>query len=511
MTYILSKLYCFFIVVGCDYDDLYDRLFSSYPRIVEVNAQYVSRSALLAFASYPRLELKTIDMELKCAGKRLLLPLLGRCPYLTSLTLSGQFWRKTDEDVRVIVERCPLLNTLCLAGSSEVTDLSISYISLLEHLAELDISALYSVDTDGPGVTSEGLQSLVKARPSILVLKCKIEEGCVDTLLRRVGIYCMSLTVLHVKTGSEIYAATHGAVIALIQGCPLLQELDLDEYSPSDDVLYALAECCPRLMGLNTFLYEPAGFTDRGLVALSRGCPGLTQLHMHDAAGITDEAIMSFAEHCRKLESIALSNNRLVTSEAMCALLKANPGITAMEVSECTLLDDNVILTIAQYCPRVKLLSMFSCQRLSIESLYTLARSCRSLHEVSIADSTITDAFISLLTQYSKGLKSIDLSECPNITEHTLVTLLESGKHLTHIYIDECALYAIDKLCRYYESTDRDPGTHTRQQPSQGWLTRLYESIHDWIVSATRPRREGRVGVAYYVNLWRAHRRAPWS
>ena len=507
----MSHLFCFFIVVGYDYDDLYDRLYSSYPNLVEVNAQHVSRRALLAFASYPRLKLKTIDMELKCTGKRSLLPLLGRCPYLTSLTLSGQFWSKTDEDVRVIVERCPLLNRLCLAGSSEITDLSLSYMSSLEHLIELDISLLNSVDTDGPGMTSACLQGLVKSRPSIQVLKCVIEEGDIDSFLRHVGIYCMSLRVLVVKTGSEVYAASHAAVIALIQGCPLLEELDLDEYSPNDDVLYALAECCSRCMRLDTFLYEPAAFTDQGLIALSRGCPGLTQLHLHDAADITDVAIMSFAEHCHRLDSFALSNNRLVTSAAMCSLLRANPSITAIDVCECALLDDTFLLTIAQYCPKVKLLTIFSCQSLSIELLYTLARSCRSLQEVSISDSTITDAFIDLLLQYSKGLQSVYLSECPSITEHTLAILLQSGKHLTHIYIDECALYAIDKLSRYYESTDRDPSTLTEQHSSQGWLTRIYESIYNWIVSATRSRREGRVGVAYYVNLWRAHRRAPWS
>lgn len=443
-------------------------------------------------------------MELESAGNESLVKFFGCCPNLINFTLSGDYWSLADEDVGVIVERCPLLYKLCLMGLSEITDLSLSYISSLVNLVELDISSLEIIDTDSSGMTSDGLQSLVKARPSIQVLKCNIEEGDVDSFLECVGTHCTHLRVLVVETGEEIAGAEHAAVIALVQGCPLLEELDIDEYSPNDDVLYTLSEHCPRLKRIDTYKYESAAFTDLGLIAMSRGCPDLTQLHLHDAPDIADATILSFAEHCHKLDSFALSNNQLITSPAMCALLKANPGITAIEVTSCTLIDDKLILAIAQHCPKVKLLRVLGCQRSSAESLYTLARGCRSLVDIFIVNSTITDAFVDILTHHCMRLRTIYLSDCPNITERTLATLLESGKHLTSIVISFCALYVNDTLYQFGICKPRPASISRTLQRGLSWL---YHSIYEWII---RPARRD-LRVSSFIRLSRAHRRAPWE
>ena len=503
-----------------NYDGLYSRLFSSYPCLVEVSAHSVSNDALLAFGTYPRLELKTLNMELKVIENNNLIRFFGCWPSLTSLTLSGHYGGMTDEDVRVIVERCPLLSKLCLLGSSEITDLSLSYILSLVNLIELDMSSLDNYYTDGSGMTSEGLQSLVNARPSIQVLKCLLEQGGIDSFLRCVGTYCLQLRVLVVEKNEEIAGCSHAAVIALVQACPLLEGLEIDGYSPNDGVLYAISERCAHLSRLGMLLYEPAAFTDQGLIALSRGCPGLIHLHLHDAPDITDAAIMSFAEHCHQLESLDLDGNHLITSQAICALLKANPGITSIEVSDCTFLDDNVILTLAHYCPKLRILSMLCCVSLSIEPLYTLARSCRSLVDVIIAVSVINDEFIDILTQRCKGLQKIRLYECPNITGYTLGILLLSGMSLTHISIYRCGLHANDMLRRYYymSSHPRAAHTHTEPQP-QGCFTKLRKSICQWLSPHNRHRhrrdREGQMPLVsqavYCVSLSRTNKRMMWA
>ena len=504
-----------------NYDDLYSRLFSSYPFLVEVSAHSVSNDALLAFETYPRLELKTLNMKLKVIENNSLIRFFGCCPNLTSLTLSGHYGGMTDEDVGVIVENCPLLRRLSLMDSSEITDLSLSYISLLEHLVELDMSSLDNYFTDGSGMTSEGLQGLVKARPSIQVLKCLLEGGDVDSFLRCVGTYCLQLRVLVIEKDEEIAGPSHAAVIALIQDCPLLEGLEIDGYSPDDDVMYAISERCAHLSRLGMLFYEPPAFTDQGLIALSRGCPGLIYLHLHDAPSITDAAIMSFAEHFHKLESLNLDGNHLITSQAICALLKANPGITAIEVTDCAFLDDNVILTIAHYCPNLKKLSMLCCESLSIEPLYTLARSCRSLVDVIIAVSVINDEFIDILTQCCKGLQKIRLYECPNITGYTLGVLLLSGMSLTHVSIYRCALHPNDMLRRYYYMSSRPRANHNdRDQRPQGCFTRLRSSICQWLSpqearSRRRRDREGHVGqvgeAVYCVSLSRTNKHMMWA
>ena len=79
--------------------------------------------------------------------------------------------------------------------------------------------------------------------------------------------------------------------------------------------MLALSESCPRLRTVSlSGASGPPKFTGTGLIALSRGCPDLTQLDLDRNHTIGDAAILSLAERCHKLQSVTLFANGLLTS-----------------------------------------------------------------------------------------------------------------------------------------------------------------------------------------------------
>lgn len=140
------------------------------------------------------------------------------------------------------MRHCPGLEKLTLYGFTSLSDSSLASISTLNVLSELNLSS-------GDSFSSAGVQSLIQARGNLEVLKIDVSEGSVSDTLRCLGTYCPHLRVLHTAMDATV---TLTAVKALVQGCPLLEELNIGDYLSNDDeVIAAIAEFCPRLRCIN--------------------------------------------------------------------------------------------------------------------------------------------------------------------------------------------------------------------------------------------------------------------
>ena len=250
------------------------------------------------------------------------------------------------------------------------------------------------------------------------------------------------------------------SVISIVQGCPLLEELDLGD-SLNDEVLVAMGESCRYLKSIRVRqCYEQtATFTDQGLIALSQGCPYL-ELHFYAANSITGEAILCFAEHCYKLECVMLTDNDLITTDAMCSLIKANPGITSMVLRNCNLDGDQVVSALARYCVKLETLSMLGPQLLSEAALLALVTRCHALDYllISPSHSDISDAFVDAMMQQCRRLRRVYFGGCPNLTEKSVTSLLTDGKYLTEIRLFDCDLSETDSISRHYTLTRNGSG-----------------------------------------------------
>ena len=266
---------------------------------------------------------------------------------------------------------------------------------------------------------------------------------------------------------------THAAVVALVQGCPLLEELDLGYYNASDEVMYAVAGNCPRLKVFNMGVKSDGLLTDQGLIALSRGCPDLTQLDILNKQAVTEAALLTFAEHCHKLQAIRIKHKTLTCYTALCLLLASNPGLNSVTLDCSGLIRDEVILALAHACRKLEVLELHDCSHVTADLIGDLFTRCTSLRHVYLTTCGIADAHVDTLVRRCTRLENVALRACPNITERSLASLLEWGKCLTEITMFCCDLRASDSLNRYYTS-------------SRASLNPYYE---DWV--STLPESEG--------------------
>lgn len=415
-----------------DVSDVYIRLFKTHPCLVEIKAPNITDVALKVLGSLSNRVLSSFISFNSSATDNGLQALCSGCPSLKHLSLD---WPLTSSDasVQAIASHCPRMESLSLQGWSSLTDLSLTSLSLMHALRVVDLSWSGSF-------SSSAVQDLVKSCRNLEELKLSIAKGSVDALFRCIGTYSPQLKVFHFGGGR----VTCDSVVALVRGCPLLEELVFDflcGFGPDDRTLYIIAEACPRLKVLTLDKMTRNTCSDQGMIALSRGCPDLRELHLHNSA-ITDATILSFAEHNHKLDSIKIIMNDNITRNALVTLFEVNRIITDIELIMCTKVDDVCVLARAQHCHKLKTIYIMDCQTTTEPPLSTLIMCNEHLEDLSINDSTITDNFITLLIHHCKCLRKVQLAVCFNITERGLYTLLEYSKYLTCISVYLCGIEA---------------------------------------------------------------------
>lgn len=309
-----------------------------------------------------------------------------------------------------------------------MTDTSLSYISALTGLKELDLSACGSF-------TSTALQALIRARPHLELLKVKVSAESLDDFLRCIGSYCRYLKDLQVISDSK---STLTSPRTLAQGCPLLEDLSLFcSLTDNDDAIAILAEFSPRLRCTDMALTA----TDKGLVTLSRGCPDLRRVSIFNPH-VTDAAILSLAEHCHKFKSIGINcTNQHITSRSLSALFQSNPGLTSVSLFKGKYtVDDEAVLTLAHCCPKLISIRIFGQPCLTESPFIALISRCVDLTELSISDCNIFDALVDALAHHCQHLKTAIFDNCPNLTEHSLLTLLAHFRCLNYVSLRGCGV-----------------------------------------------------------------------
>ena len=452
---------CYTYVGGYNYDDLYARLFIHYPGLIEIKAQYISFAILLIIGAASLTQLQIIDIEIYDDGNDEYYGMsFGQCPNLRSLSIKG-LRDAEDEDVEGIIQSCPLLERLHLPQCEELTNGTLQYISRLQsNIKEIDL--IYA-----SGITSNVLQKFIKHKCSNLeVFRFGISNGNISDILKCISNTCVKLKILEYHyTGDdeeeedEVAQPSRTSVLALVRACPLLEEIDID-YNYDDKVLKALGQSCPKLRIFKSdHNSDCAVFTNTGLIALSKGCPELTYLHIADATTITDEAVLSVAQYCHKLTSIYIYQNTNITSTAFSVLLRSNPRVTDIKLRYCSLLNDESIQAIAQYCTNLTTLEINDDYKLLSQGVLTvLSTGCKVLTELTISSTAISDTTITHLASHCTKLTKISLLACSNVTQQSLTSLLEEGDNLLMISMGSCGLKDGDAMKRYYFGLGRQCG-----------------------------------------------------
>ncbi|XP_023379295.1 F-box/LRR-repeat protein 2 isoform X4 [Pteropus medius] len=257
----------------------------------------------------------------------------------------------STEAVAALCHQQPGLTFLDLSGCSELTDGALLAVSRgLQHLQHLNLRKLQRL-TDA-GCTALGglweLQSLDMAECCLvsgreLALALGSVRGTPPPLTSLSLAYCSSLKphqkLEHQASGpKDPSSQPQGPSLLMLQA---LQELDLTACSKLTDTSLAKVLQFPQLRQLSLSLL-PA-LTNKGLVAVAKGCPSL--------------------------ERLALSHCSLLSDEGWAQAARCWPRLQYLNLSSCSQLTEQTLDTIGQACKQIQMLDVAMCSGISMAAV----------------------------------------------------------------------------------------------------------------------------------------------
>nr|KAF6407394.1 leucine rich repeat containing 29 [Molossus molossus] len=257
----------------------------------------------------------------------------------------------STEAVAALCRQQPGLTSLDLSGCSELADRALLAVSRgLRHLRHLSLRKLRRL-TDAGCTALGGLREL----QSLDMAECCLVSG--QELAQALGsvcgappplaslslAYCSSLKLHqeledHASGPKDSSPQPQGPSLLMLQA---LQELDLTACSKLTDTSLAKVLQFPQLRQLSLSLL-PA-LTDKGLVAVARGCPSL--------------------------ERLALSHCSLLSDEGWAQAASSWPRLQHLNLSSCSQLTEQTLDTIGQACKQIQMLDVAMCPGISMAAV----------------------------------------------------------------------------------------------------------------------------------------------
>ncbi|KAM5298068.1 putative RNA-binding protein EEED8.10 isoform 3-T5 [Glossophaga mutica] len=250
----------------------------------------------------------------------------------------------STEAVAALCRLQPGLTSLDLSGCSELADGALLAVSRgLRHLQRLRLRKLQRL-TDA-GCTALGglreLQSLDMAECCLvsgreLAQALGSVHGAPPPLASLSLAYCSSLKphpeLEHQASGPKAALSPQplGPSLLMLQA---LQELDLTACSKLTDASLAKVLQFPQLRHLSLSLL-PA-LTDKGLVAVARGCPSLERLALSHCGLLSDEGWAQAASSWPRLQHLNLSSCSQLTEQTLDSIGQACKQIQMLDVAMC--------------------------------------------------------------------------------------------------------------------------------------------------------------------------------
>ncbi|KAJ6750436.1 hypothetical protein OIU85_001014 [Salix viminalis] len=223
------------------------------------------------------------------------------------------------------------------------------------------------------GVTDEGLSSLVTKNKDLKKLDITCCRKITGVSIAYITNSCTNLTSLRMESCTLVPSE---AFVLIGQRCQFLEELDLTDNEIDDEGLKSISRCsnlsslklgiclnisdeglshvgmkCTKLTELD--LYRSAGISDMGIIAISRGCPGLEMINMSYCIDITDRSLLSLSK-CSRLNTFESRGCPLITSLGLAAIAVGCRQLIKLDIKKCHNIGDAAMLPLAHFSQNLR-------------------------------------------------------------------------------------------------------------------------------------------------------------
>jgi F-box/leucine-rich repeat protein 2/20 len=167
----------------------------------------------------------------------------------------------------------------------------------------------------------------------------------------------------HCKCRESLHIKTRNQRIPVEVAIPTLKSITIMSVHMHDAVLLAISQKCSKLETLLFFQWKAGNgdlVTDVGVRAVLEGCPLLRETDVEYASSISPELRVELARR-RDSTRIAFAQWIGMTDELAQGLLTVCPNLTELHCTFCGWLTDATLLVCAQHCPPLKVFKFWNC------------------------------------------------------------------------------------------------------------------------------------------------------
>ncbi|XP_039744873.1 F-box/LRR-repeat protein 20 isoform X5 [Pteropus medius] len=268
-----------------------------------------------------------------------------------------------------------------------------SFRNLLRFVKER-ASRLHALDLSGTGLLPEALQAL--GQVAGLQLQELSLHSCRDLSTEAVAALCHQqpgLTFLDLSGCSEL---TDGALLAVSRGLQHLQHLNLRKLQRLTDAgctalggLWELqsldmAECCLPHQKLEHQASGPKDPSSQPQGPSLLMLQALQELDLTACSKLTDTSLAKVLQF-PQLRQLSLSLLPALTNKGLVAVAKGCPSLERLALSHCSLLSDEGWAQAARCWPRLQYLNLSSCSQLTEQTLDTIGQACKQIQMLDVA------------------------------------------------------------------------------------------------------------------------------
>jgi hypothetical protein len=342
---------------------------------------------------------------------------------------------------------CPGIKETCITSSMESTCVLDDSIATFTRASK----QLRTLRVDSFNVTSDGLGKALRLCKDLRTLCIKCVAGGVDAVdmaipslteldLSRsdatdvtalaIAENCPRLLSLQIFMGNSV---TDAGVRAVLQGCPLLHDTDVEcaERISHDLRVELVRRKSPRTFELRSW----KGLNDQLVQGIFGVCPALICVDISASSWLTDAALAACGAHCPLLESITITNCRAITDAGVEQLIQPGSKLRSVNFTWCENVLDFVAV-VAERCPLLEVLES-GLMQVSDTSVVALAEGCPRLRNVSLSRADVGDAGVIALAAHCKQLEELGLGNCMSVTMQGVCILAERCTRLQTLVLPE--------------------------------------------------------------------------
>lgn len=177
----------------------------------------------------------------------------------------------------------------------------------------------------------------------------------------------------------------------------------------------------------------------------------LRRIHITGACLVGDVGLRWIIQHCLKLEDVDLSYCNSITDQTLIEFGTHSKYLTSISLAGLGHVTDIGLAALAKGCPGLKKLNLTACNKITNSGIqsFTHLKKLESLH-LSCCD-LLSDEGILLFSSTIHSLRVVDVSNCDQISIHSISSLINSNPALMKFNCMGCNILSIDfnKITKY--------------------------------------------------------------